>query len=132
MSDRLFESFSFNLHKWAITRAPRIRVLSRNRRARAKTYGWMATEQLKIRSVQFGTAANVIDVTILNTGTSPVTITEIHVNNGANLLAAQFTVPRARASSSKTTRVICSLLLELFSQENKREKRLESQYRPTS
>jgi hypothetical protein len=101
MSDRLFESFSFNLHKRAITHAPRIRVLSRNRRARAKTFGWMATEQLKIRSVQFGTAANVIDVTILNTGTSPVTITEIYVNNGANLLAAQFTVP-ANGNTTQT------------------------------
>jgi hypothetical protein len=68
---------------------------------RAKTFGRMATEQLKIRSVQFGTAANVIDVTILNTGTSPVTITEIYVNNGANLLAAQFTVP-ANGNTTQT------------------------------
>jgi flagellin-like protein len=57
----------------------------------ALTFNFMATEQLKLTNLQFPTNTT-MSVTMLNTGTSPVTITEIHVNNGNNLLAAQFTV----------------------------------------
>ena len=49
----------------------------------ALTFNFMATEQLKITNVQFlGTSATV-NVTMQNTGTTPVIITEIHVNNNA-------------------------------------------------
>jgi len=67
----------------------------------ALTFNFMATEQLKITNLQFGTAAGVLNVTMLNTGTTPVTVTEIHVNNGANLLATQFTVV-ANGNSTQT------------------------------
>jgi len=60
----------------------------------ALTFNFMATEQLKITSLQFGTAANKINVTMLNTGTNTVTVTEIHVNNGANLMTT-VTLPAA-------------------------------------
>jgi hypothetical protein len=56
------------------------------------TFTFMATEQLKITNVQFGPAQTMITITMMNTGTSPVTITEIHINNGVNLLSAQFTI----------------------------------------
>ena len=52
----------------------------------ALTFNFMATEQLKITNVQFP-AGNVV-ITTQNTGTTPVTMTEIHVNNGAaNLIS---------------------------------------------
>jgi hypothetical protein len=55
----------------------------------ALTFNFMATEQLKITNIQFATAN--VTVTMQNTGTSPVTITEVHINNGAlNLIAASF------------------------------------------
>jgi flagellin-like protein len=50
----------------------------------ALTFNFMATEQIKITNMQFPAAS--VNITMLNTGTSPVTITEIHINNGANLL----------------------------------------------
>jgi flagellin-like protein len=60
----------------------------------ALTFNFMATEQIKITNVQFsGATNNAINVTMQNTGTNPVTVTEIHVNNAAaNLLSAQFTI----------------------------------------
>ena len=67
----------------------------------ALTFNFMTTEQIKITNLQFGTAQNVVNVTVLNTGTSSVTITEIHINNGANLLAAQFTLT-ANSNSTRT------------------------------
>jgi flagellin-like protein len=51
----------------------------------ALTFNFMATEQLKITNVSFPSAGNVA-ITIANTGTTPITITEIHVNNGATNL----------------------------------------------
>lgn len=54
----------------------------------ALTFNFMATEQLKITNVQFGSAASVVNVTMQNTGTTPVTINEIHVNNGQALAFA--------------------------------------------
>jgi hypothetical protein len=54
---------------------------------RSQTFEFKATEQLKITSLQFGTAATVMNVTMLNTGTNTITITEVHVNNGANLIS---------------------------------------------
>ena len=49
----------------------------------ALTFNFMATEQLKITNVQFLGASATVNVTMQNTGTTPVTITEIHVNNNA-------------------------------------------------
>jgi len=49
----------------------------------ALTFTFMGTEELKITNVEFLTAGNNanISVTMQNTGTSPVTINEIWVNN---------------------------------------------------
>ena len=52
----------------------------------ALTFNFMATEQLKITNLQF--PAGYVNITILNTGTNPVTVTEIHVNNGDNLISS--------------------------------------------
>jgi flagellin-like protein len=52
----------------------------------ALTFNFMATEQIKITNVTYPNANN-MTVTMLNTGTNTVTITEIHVNNGANLIS---------------------------------------------
>jgi len=52
----------------------------------ALTFNFMATEQLKITNLQFPVNGTV-SLTMLNTGTSPVTITEFHVNNGPNLIS---------------------------------------------
>jgi flagellin-like protein len=54
----------------------------------ALTFNFMATEQLKITNVQFGSATNMVNVTMQNTGTTPVTINEVHINNGATLTFA--------------------------------------------
>ena len=51
----------------------------------ALTFNFMATEQLKITNLTF--PAGMINVTMLNTGTNTITITEVHVNNGANLIS---------------------------------------------
>jgi len=51
----------------------------------ALTFTFMATEQLQITNVQFSnstsTAHDIIYITANNTGTSPVTINEVWVNN---------------------------------------------------
>ncbi len=52
----------------------------------ALTFNFMATEQLKVTNLQF-TPQVTINVTMQNTGTTTVTITEVHVNNGPNLIA---------------------------------------------
>jgi flagellin-like protein len=46
----------------------------------ALTFNFMATEQLKITNVQFG-SNNTITVIMQNTGTTPITIVSINVNN---------------------------------------------------
>jgi flagellin-like protein len=70
----------------------------------ALTFNFMATEQLKITSVQFTnvTTTFYVSVTMLNTGTSTITVTEIHVNNGANLLTNSFSMT---ANTNSTTQV---------------------------
>jgi len=60
----------------------------------ALTFNFMATEQLKITNLQFGAAPGIMNVTMLNTGTTTITITEIHVNNGVNLFST-VTLPAA-------------------------------------
>jgi flagellin-like protein len=65
----------------------------------ALTFNFMATEQIKVTNVQFYTTVvpggtNNVTITMQNTGTTPVTVTEVHINNAAtNLLALQFTIP---------------------------------------
>jgi len=56
----------------------------------ALTFNFMATEQLKITNVQFTPDNTHILVTMQNTGTTPVTINEIHVNNGISSLAFSY------------------------------------------
>jgi len=58
----------------------------------ALTFTFMATEELKITNMEFITGYNSINVTMQNIGTSPITVTEIHVNNGDNLLSSPVTV----------------------------------------
>jgi len=55
-------------------------------------FTFIATEELKIANLEFITGHNSINVTMQNTGTSPITVTEIHVNNGDNLLSSPVTV----------------------------------------
>jgi flagellin-like protein len=76
----------------------------------ALTFNFMATEQIKITNVQFylGTGApdgvHNVTITMQNTGTNPVTVTEVHINNAAlNLLAAQFTIPANSQSLANVT-----------------------------
>ena len=65
------------------------------------TFIFNATEQLKITNVQFP-AGNIV-ITTQNTGTTPVTMTEIHVNNAAaNLLSGSLLFP---ANSQNVTTV---------------------------
>jgi hypothetical protein len=68
----------------------------------ARTFNFMATEQLKVTNLQFPSGQT--SITVQNTGTTPVTITEIHVNNGAtNLLATQFTVGANNQTATTVT-----------------------------
>lgn len=48
----------------------------------ALTFTFTATEQLQITQVEFINGGKV-NVTLQNTGTSPITVTEIHINGGA-------------------------------------------------
>ena len=62
----------------------------------ALTFTFMATEELKITNVEYwdttSTGGNKMNITMQNTGTSPITVTEIHVNNGANKLSSSVVV----------------------------------------
>ena len=51
----------------------------------ALTFTFMATEELKITNVEFtGASNNLVNITLQNTGTSPITVTEIHISGGAS------------------------------------------------
>jgi flagellin-like protein len=70
----------------------------------ALTFNFMATEQIKITNVNFWTSpTGFVNVTMQNTGTNPVTVTEVHINNGANLLPAPFTIPANTQSVANVT-----------------------------
>ena len=58
----------------------------------ALTFTFMGTEELKITNVEFLTGNQYINITLQNTGTSPITVTEIHVAGGANLLSSSKTL----------------------------------------
>ncbi len=47
----------------------------------ALTFTFMATEELKITSVEFLTGGTQVNVTMQNTGTSPITVSEIWVGS---------------------------------------------------
>jgi flagellin-like protein len=68
----------------------------------ALTFNFMATEQLKITNLQFGgtTGNGTVTITMQNTGTNPVTITEVHVNNAGNLLTSSITLPANNQTST--------------------------------
>jgi len=53
----------------------------------ALTFSFTATEQLKITNVNYTNATNVLGITVTfqNTGTAPVTLISINVNNDATL-----------------------------------------------
>lgn len=62
----------------------------------ALTFTFMGTEQLDIRSVSWGDGK--FNVTIYNTGTTPVTVTQIWVNNidktgSSNIPSSGLTIP---------------------------------------
>ncbi len=70
----------------------------------ALTFNFMATEQLKITNVQFP-AGNVV-ITTQNTGTTPVTMTEIHVNNrAANLIPSAYVTLPGKQSERDDSRI---------------------------
>jgi flagellin-like protein len=62
----------------------------------ALTFTFTATEQLQITQVEFLTGG-LVNVTLQNTGTSPITVTEIHINGGTSpsgdLLSSDVTIP---------------------------------------
>jgi flagellin-like protein len=68
----------------------------------ALTFSFMGTEQIKITNVQFTNATGTlgISVTFMNTGTSPVTLVSINVNNNAN---APWTGSQTLAANSNAT-----------------------------
>jgi flagellin-like protein len=58
----------------------------------ALTFTFMGTEELKITKVEFISGNANINITLQNTGTTPVTVTEIYVNAGNDLLTDDLTV----------------------------------------
>jgi len=70
----------------------------------ALTFTFMGTEELKITNVEF-LSGNHINITLQNTGDSPVTVTEIHVSGGSNLLSSDQLIP---ANSQKELQVTYS------------------------
>jgi len=66
----------------------------------ALTFTFMGTEQLQITYVAFGGTNNQVNVTMMNTGTTPVTLSEVWV--GPSRFTATETVP----SNGNLTKVI--------------------------
>ena len=58
----------------------------------ALTFTFMATEELKITNVEFITGGSLVNVTMQNTGTAPITIEGIWINQGSDLLSSDVTV----------------------------------------
>ena len=65
----------------------------------ALTIGFMGTEEVKITGVTFFTANTTATLAVQNTGTSPVTLAEAHINNGANVLTTSVTIQPNTATS---------------------------------
>ncbi len=58
----------------------------------ALTFTFMGTEELKITNVEF-LSEDHVNITLQNTGTSPITINEIHISGSSNLLGSPITLP---------------------------------------
>ena len=76
----------------------------------ALTFTFMATEQIQITNMQFGTGSGNgwIAVTVNNTGTSPVTINEAWVNN-VKKTSTSPTLPRVLSANTGMVLNITSL-----------------------
>jgi len=57
----------------------------------ALTVGFMGTEELKITNVAFS-GTDSVAITVKNTGSTSATVSEVYINNGADLLADDVTV----------------------------------------
>jgi len=71
----------------------------------ALTVGFMATEELKIHSMTFNVSGGTITVIANNTGTSPVTINEVWVNNVRQSSVA-FTPSSGTADANKGLQIV--------------------------
>jgi len=58
----------------------------------ALTFTFMGTEELKITNVEF-LSENHVNITLQNTGTSPITVNEIYISGSTNLLSSSITLP---------------------------------------
>jgi len=58
----------------------------------ALTFTFMGTEELKITNVEF-LSGNHVNITLQNTGTSPITVNEIYISGSTNLLPSSITLP---------------------------------------
>jgi flagellin-like protein len=58
----------------------------------ALTFTFMGTEQLTFTNVEFISGNQYINITMKNTGTTPITITEIRINDGSDLLSSDVTL----------------------------------------
>jgi len=54
----------------------------------ALTFNFMATEQGQVTNLEFSTALQNVTITFKNTGTSPITINEVWINNYKQVLPA--------------------------------------------
>ena len=57
----------------------------------ALTFTFMGTEELKITNVEF-LSGNHVNITLQNTGTSPITVNEIYISGSTNLLSSSITL----------------------------------------
>jgi len=70
----------------------------------ALVVGQMSTEEVKIIKVDFsGASDDAVGVTMKNTGTTPVTITEVRVNNGDDLLTTDLVLAANEQSIANIT-----------------------------
>ena len=69
----------------------------------ALTVGFMGTEELKITNVAFS-GTDSITITVKNTGSTSATVSEVYINNGADLLSTDVTVdPNGQEAISVTS-----------------------------
>jgi flagellin-like protein len=67
----------------------------------ALSFNFMATEQGQVTNLQFNPTANTITVTFQNTGTTPITIKEVWVNN--QLATGLWTISNTIGDNSQDT-----------------------------
>ena len=68
----------------------------------ALTIGFMATEQVEMRTITFQ-SDNTVDLVLRNTGTSAVTIQEVYINNVANASATDPVLPASIGPNAQIT-----------------------------